>query len=449
MTWRDQLRRASFRGVPFGALATDGRFGRRTAIHDYPYRDTVWAEDLGRSARGLRVTGFLVEESGIYGGGDVIAQRDRLIGVAEAPGDAELVHPTFGRLTVALLSMSYAERWDRGRYIEFTLDLVEAGQRVFPSVVVSTPDQTVSAATRVDGAAARAWVARTKLPLGYGGSITSLVEQITHEFVEHVTGVGQDATGLFGLSSLLPGEFGRYWGGRGLSRRTDLRVGILGPVSTIAQLVELAAGARSDIGVAATVLEGAAAGLGLTTAADFAIAVQGLVGTALAATGSPRDGVRAMASVAAFAPAHVTTSSAIGKARATAQSATADLTRRAAASQAAKAAAAWDPPSFDAAVEVRSQIVALLDIEIEAAGDQEEDEAFLDLKALRAAVVTDLTARAANLARMVEIRTPAPVPALALAYRLYEDIGRAEELTLAAGSPHPAFLATEFMALSA
>jgi prophage DNA circulation protein len=77
--WTDRLLPASFRGVPFAVRSASGRFGRRQAVHEYPFRDTVWVEDLGRNARRLTIDGFLIENSLVYGGGDVILQKDRMI----------------------------------------------------------------------------------------------------------------------------------------------------------------------------------------------------------------------------------------------------------------------------------------------------------------------------------------------------------------------------------
>ncbi len=54
MSWSDQLLPASFRGVPFGVLGSRSRFGRRLAVHEYPYRDRpgprTWAGPPGGSA---------------------------------------------------------------------------------------------------------------------------------------------------------------------------------------------------------------------------------------------------------------------------------------------------------------------------------------------------------------------------------------------------------------
>ena len=66
-SWFKQLNPASFRGVRFGVLGADGRFGRRLAEHDYPNRDKPYMEDMGRSARRINMVGFLVEDSLVYG----------------------------------------------------------------------------------------------------------------------------------------------------------------------------------------------------------------------------------------------------------------------------------------------------------------------------------------------------------------------------------------------
>ena len=97
--YSQQLQPAKFRGLPFGVLASRGNYGRRNALHEYPNRETCWVEDMGRQARRITVQGFLV-------GDDVIARRDAFIKAAESNGDGELVHPTLGRVKVALMDFS-------------------------------------------------------------------------------------------------------------------------------------------------------------------------------------------------------------------------------------------------------------------------------------------------------------------------------------------------------
>ena len=60
MAWSDQLRPASFRGVPFVVLAGTVSAGRRLARHEYPQRDIPYMEDMGRRAREYKVEGSII-----------------------------------------------------------------------------------------------------------------------------------------------------------------------------------------------------------------------------------------------------------------------------------------------------------------------------------------------------------------------------------------------------
>ena len=55
-----QLRRASFRGVPFEVTSSNLSIGRRTQTFEYPQRDDPFTEDMGRSKRTIRITAFVV-----------------------------------------------------------------------------------------------------------------------------------------------------------------------------------------------------------------------------------------------------------------------------------------------------------------------------------------------------------------------------------------------------
>ncbi|KAL6953373.1 hypothetical protein U1Q18_052067 [Sarracenia purpurea var. burkii] len=58
----------SFRGVPFGLYGHSIDTGRRVVVHEFPFRDTPYAEDLGQRARGFSLDMFVV-------GDDVAANR--------------------------------------------------------------------------------------------------------------------------------------------------------------------------------------------------------------------------------------------------------------------------------------------------------------------------------------------------------------------------------------
>lgn len=180
----------------------------------------------------------------------------------------------------------------------------------------------------------------------------------------------------------------------------------------------------------------------------FATAAQALAAALLAATTDPADSVRVMASLANFTPNAPVPASAVGSAMQTMQSGCGDLFRRAALIAMARASASYQPASFDDAVTVRNQLCALLDAEIMIAGNQGEDGTFNTFRAVRAAVVQDLTTRAANLSTLANVKSNSAVPAPVLAQRLYRDSTRSDELVMQADSIHPAFMPTNFKALS-
>lgn len=135
--WQSQLQPSSFRGVPFAVVNEEGSHGRRQAVHEYPYRDTAWIEDLGRGTRRFVIRGFLIQNSLVYGGGDAITQRQSLIAACEEKGSGTLVHPIHGELTVSIPEngLRITGSMESGRVFEFTLMVIESGAKVLPSLM--------------------------------------------------------------------------------------------------------------------------------------------------------------------------------------------------------------------------------------------------------------------------------------------------------------------------
>ncbi len=252
-SWWDQLRPASYRGVPFAVLGGTARFGRRNAIHQYPNRDTVWVEDLGRAARRIGMTAFLV-------GDDAIAQRERLIGACEMPGDGELIHPTLGRLRVSLLEISSEERWDQGRVFSLSLSFVEGGKRVFPNAAISTGDGVASAADAADGAANADFATRALAALNEGAAVAGEATATAAAWTAKAARIGNDASNLYFLVGSLPGSYGRYAGNRnGIASTSALPA----PGISVQSLLANGTILRSAVGAASTNLSSMASGLGL------------------------------------------------------------------------------------------------------------------------------------------------------------------------------------------
>ncbi|SUB71406.1 Mu-like prophage DNA circulation protein [Pluralibacter gergoviae] len=86
--WED-LRDASFRGVPFFFRDVEGAGGRRAIPHAYPKKEVGWTEDHGAVLTQQQINAVLL-------GSDYIDQMNRLLAALNTPGPGELVHPWFG-----------------------------------------------------------------------------------------------------------------------------------------------------------------------------------------------------------------------------------------------------------------------------------------------------------------------------------------------------------------
>lgn len=447
MAWTDELQQASFRGVPFGVLTSEGTFGRRQAVHEYPFRDAPWVEDIGRAARRITFRGFLISDSRIYGGGDVKAQRDRMVAAAEAKGPGALVHPTLGSLNVSCASLGVAERSDRGRYFELSFSFVESGERLFPSATSSFGDALGLTALGLDGAASGDFLARAVSSLKRGAAVVNQVVSTATKWATPALNLVRDATNLSHLASNLPGAFGRYFGGANVGG-----LGLLGAkgnqlfeaATSVSELIAAGTRARALVETAADVLLQTAAA---SRPREFATAAQGLAEAVNGACADPADAVRLLSALAVSPAPDPVIGSPVGEAMADMQGACNDLFRRAAVGALARAAGRYHPSSYDDAVAVRTHVIDLIDAEALAAGEIGEDATYQALRTLRRAVFDDLTSRGASLATMEAFSFPSPLPSLALANRIYRDASREEQLVRQVDPRHPLFMPTSFAAL--
>jgi prophage DNA circulation protein len=433
----DQLQPAKYREIPFGVFGGDAHFGRRNAVHEYPFRDAVWPEDLGRSARKFNLTGFLI-------GDDCIAQRDKLIKACESPGDGELVHPTFGRLKVSLLGpVAISERWDHGRVFELSFSFIEAGQRIFPTTKISTASKTGAMADASDLAAAIDFAKRAGTALQAGAAVVNQAAQTAASWYNKATQLARDATSIVNLAKSVQGDFGRFAGDNHAQPSS-----VAASNTSLSGAVAATAVSLQNLGTASANLNTSASNLSASTAGTYGAVAQSVTAALLSTSASPADSLRLLSNLAGFAPAALTDTSQIGTAMNTMQSASADLFRRAAVVALARASASYQPTSQDDAVAVRTQVCSLLDNEITIAADEGDEGTYAALRDVRVAVANDLTQRSAGLSALMTFKTGSPLPALVIARRLYRDVTRADELIVRAAPIHPAFMPICFKALS-
>ncbi|MGR2663122.1 DNA circularization protein [Chromobacterium haemolyticum] len=125
----------SWRGRPFYFKSAGAEVGRRNVLHEYPYRDIPYGEDLGRAARVYRVTALFIGPT---------AKQDLqlLLDDLEASGPGELDHPYHGRLLCQLQGKATVRDPDFvGGVTEVEMVFVEAGQNLEPNAADDTDAQ--------------------------------------------------------------------------------------------------------------------------------------------------------------------------------------------------------------------------------------------------------------------------------------------------------------------
>jgi prophage DNA circulation protein len=375
------LQTASFRGVPFKVQAARVKKGRRWAVHEYPYVDGGWPEDMGRALRTYAFSGYLI--------GDLAPVMQLALNTAiETKGPGLLIHPLLGALQVGLLSAGTAVHWDKLRVIELEFEFIEVGPAIFPLTVIATVVSVLAAADSALTACGTSFAATATPAAATGPPVLAEAQTVATSFAASVTAGCADPTALVGMAAALPPPdnettFGRYGAG---SASVMLPAG-----TTVASLQARLATRRAALALAA-------AGAAQTAASYFAGidmlgALAALVEAMRAGMTDPADQMRVLLGLAGFT-FQDGAAGAVGIGAAM-RDAMAAACRRAALISLARDSAAYQPAGYDDAAALRAVLSAALDAEITEAGDAGDDDAHGALKTMRSAVVQDLTARGA------------------------------------------------------
>lgn len=360
---------ASFKGVPFFVLSHSRSGGKRGPDHEYPQRDTGSPEDLGRKMHRYNVQAFTI--------GDAYHDDAAALITALDSGTGELVHPRWGSLQALCRSWTENETKDEQGMARFTLAFVEDLGLTGLKIAISGGPATKVANVLLKAAAKAA-------------------------FVETFTTSGQPGTVVSRALADLD------------NRLTAVRAAINSPL----------AGVLTDVNAALTLLD---------VIADNALTLIGApseLADDLVELVEQLGNIGALTVLAQGRPASltfdVTPPADPGEAQ---QAANADalvrIVQRAALGELAAVAvdAAFD--TYDDAVALRDEIAALIFAEEGFVVTIDEYQALLDT---RVELVTDLTDKAASLVKLREITITVTTSALELAWSLYEDAERAEEI---------------------
>ena len=379
MAWRDQLRPASFRGVPFETESASAEFGRDGVLQEPVGDDGVYFDDLGRKTRIYRLSGFIIAQDA--DANDYSRRRDALIAAVEERGPGTLVHPTFGTLTAQLLSCSINETIDEGRAATFELEFAEVGgQRPFPAQAVDQPAIVGQKADQLQATSAT-------------------------EYEAKYSTTGPD-----------------YVGQAGEDAKSEQSTRIIDAV-------------RASLSSAQDSAEALRLASTLTTAENFPGSLAS-IGDAIG------DRATLQSIVASIEPTTLSATGTTNERQAQQNARIVDIvTRTVLFAAACDAAASETFTAFDDAVAARDELEALADAD--EARDDVLDELHAAIRQMRLAMWDDLTNRALQLPRVVTYTPPGVTSAMEIAQFLYGDGSRADEIIARNNIPHPGFVSPE------
>lgn len=432
--WKDSLRPASFRGVPFFVDDHEASYGRRQATHEFPQRDEPYTEDLGRAARTYTVNGYLI-------GDDYPDQRKRLIDACEGDGGAgELVHPYLGSVQVTCGGLKVSESATEGRICKISLTFTEAGKPKFPTEA-SDPTKAITGAANGLTDAAKGGFLGGFLTGGFPAFVADAAQAQLANLSSFISGLpfnpvaeAQAVADYFGQVSDLASQALQL-----VTSPIDLANQVIGIIGGVRDLY----GARAD-GVLRAMIDGNPGTYTGSTATPSR--KQQETNTKAIAALVRRCGLAERAKVAM-----TRSQESLDAIRASAQAAT-TMNRRGATSATSAGTAtsssgetgsstATSAAAFLTRDDVQAMREALTDqIDAEMEDPTTTDAEFSALADLRAELVRNVPAPDLALPRVATYTPQASLPSLVVAHAVYGTAARATEIAQRNHARHPGFL---------
>lgn len=126
MSWRERLEKASFQELGFLTEDFSISGGYRVAVHEYPFQDAPYPENMGKKAEEFSVNAYFIGAN--Y---DIKALEFHELITSQPEG--ELNHPMLGTANVHLLTWQRSETTAEGGICRYQLKFVRSGKQRFPS----------------------------------------------------------------------------------------------------------------------------------------------------------------------------------------------------------------------------------------------------------------------------------------------------------------------------
>lgn len=403
--WLSTLWPASYKGVPFYFEADKETGGRDNVKHQFPNRDDPFIEDMGESLRTYSGSAYVHGDNA-----DGLASA--LIAVLAARGPGPLVVPYFGPVTVHCEKFERTTQLDKLGYVAFEVEFVRAG-------------------------AATALVSVAQLQNVAFGAADTMASAITTLFPRTVTAQNEP-------------DFVR-------TAATSTLANAAAMIDVLRQSYPVAPTASAAIRDAvSTIIASAPATIDYATVpgAAAAIAAADLIATvrALGDALPAASAERAMIELAtAYAPDSIAAApylSPTGRRAANNAAATARMVRLAALTAYAEAVLRRTFAARPDGVTARGEVAERFENELLDTTGADNAALYLAIEDLRGKVIAWLTRTINDLAPVITVESAIVRPSIALAWMLYGDPLRADELVARNGVRHPSFMPRTIVALS-
>lgn len=369
MAWQEKLRPASFKKAEFFVSSSEGSFGRKVVLHEFPRKEFPLAEDLGKKAREFSFDAYVL-------GDDYFDARDEILKVCQEDGAGDLVHPYLGKLYAICTGIKLKESAGSGGIAEFTLSFVEQEKKPVASGLLDFVSGLGLAAEALRDAAAEAF-----------DDAFSIVGQANVVADAAVDAVESVADSLASVERIARGNILK--------------------ISEFAYKVRKIKGAvRSILGIPG----------GLSSA------YMGAMDTLKNAFDGNETALRVFQKVALPLPTLLFQKTAGGSVNGNAifrnASALDNFRKQVSASHHAELLTTATFSTLDDAVSARAAVLDVLEEQKEVAGDK----VFQAIEALRVALLNAVPSRDESLSRLVTVEVPDTTPSLVLAHDLFDGI---------------------------
>lgn len=388
LTWKQRLQQASYRGVAFLVSSHDLETGRRGSVQEFPQRDDPYVEDLGRRAKRFRIQAILL-------GDDYMDRRDKLVKVCTSRGlgfpkkvGGILRHPYLGDVRVFCLSIRVRESIPDGRMARVDLEFVEAGEAPEPLKATSAAEEQTTAAAAAS---------------------TQSEAFATDEM---------DSVGPESVRDAIAGEL----------KKLGDKLAVLDVFTGPALEVALLAGDIDDLITDATALAKAPA--------DAAAKVRQAIGRVKGAVARTADAIFAYEALFGLEADQIGGKGGTGTQADANALAIVNQIRETSVAELAAALAknAWE--SRDDALEHRADLI----LKIEAVMDTGDPDLQIRLSRILSLAGATIPPTDQRLPRLLSLTLRADTPSLVLAYQVYDNADRDQEVADRAPAPRPGFI---------